>query len=170
LIQEKTMKTLLFDKFSAMGAGNDKAIREITRRFAAAGAQVVSSEVAKTLTKRAGIAFRNIDFTFADGQTVTMSVKETGDVFEVRINKSVQPLRQQDDHGKAIAEIGLLLDKKRVAFQRALARVRTPLPPSLRVSRTTLLQAKVEKRDGLKEAIALAEVELAEITGESAAA
>jgi hypothetical protein len=163
------MKTLLF-KFDAMGSGNDKAIRDITRMFDRAGVQVVSSEVAKTLTKRAGVAFRNVDFTMADGQTVTMAVKETGDVFEVKINGSVVPLRNQDDHGKAIAEIGALLDKKRVAFQRALARVKVPLPPSIRVSRTAMLAAKTEKRDGLKEAVTLAEQELAELTGEPALA
>ena len=39
-----------------------------------------------------------VDFTFADGQTVTLAVKETGDVFEVKINGKVQPLRNQDDH------------------------------------------------------------------------
>jgi len=91
------MKTIQF-KFDAMGAGNDKAIREITRLFDRAGVQVVASDVAKTLTKRAGVAFRNVDFTFADGQRVTMAVKETGDVFEVKINGKVVPLRQQDDH------------------------------------------------------------------------
>lgn len=163
------MKTLLFN-FSAMGAGNDKAIKDITRLFDRAGAQVVSSEVGKTLTKRAGVAFRTVDFTFADGQTVTLAVKETGDVFEVKVNGKVQPLRQQDDHAKTIAEIGALLDRKRAAFQKALAMIKTPVPPRLRATRTTIMAAKVAKRDGLREAVAIKTAELAEITGETAAA
>jgi hypothetical protein len=160
------MKTLLFN-FGAMGAANDKSIREITKRFDRAGTQVVSHDVAKTLTKRLGVAFRNVEFTFADGQTVTMAVKETGDVFEVRINGKVTPLRQQDDHGATIVEIAALLDKRRAAFQRALAKVKVPLPPSLRVSKTSVIEQKIAKRDGLKEAIALKEEELAELTAEA---
>ena len=160
------MKTIQF-KFEAMGAANDKTLREITRRFDKAGTQVVSSDVAKTLTKRAGVAFRNVNFTFADGQCVAMAVKETGDVFEVRINGKVVPLREQDDHAGTIREIAALLDKRRAAFQRALARVKTPLPPSLRVSKTSLIDAKIAKRDGLREAIALKEEELVELTAEA---
>jgi hypothetical protein len=163
------MKTILF-KFESMGAGNDKALRDISKLFDRAGAQVVGSEVAKTLTKRAGVSFRNVDLTFADGQTVTLGVKETGDVFEVKINGSVVPLRNQDDHAKTVAEIASLLDRRRVAFQRAMTRVKVPIPPSARVSRTTLLAAKTEKRDALKEAVTLAEQELAELAGTAAAA
>lgn len=158
------MKTLLF-KFEAMGAGNDKAIRDITRLFDRAGVQVVSSEVAKTQTKRSGVSFRNVDFTFADGQRVTLAVKETGDVFEVKINGTVVPLRQQDDHTKTVVEIAGLLDRRRAAFQRALARIKVPLPPSARISRTTLLTMKTEKLESLKEAVSLAEEELALLTG-----
>lgn len=159
------MKTLLFN-FGAMGAANDKSIREIVRLFDKAGTQVVSHDVAKTLTKRVGVAFRNVDLTFADGQKVTLAVKETGDVFEVRINAKVVPLRQQDDHAATIKEIAALLDKRRPAFQRALARIKTPLPPSLRVSKTSLIDQQISKRDSLKEAIALKEEELAELLAE----
>lgn len=162
------MKSLVFDIESL--ASNEKTIREAKRLFARAGAHVVDAQVAPQMQKKAGVGYRNVDFTFADGQTVTMSVKTTGDVFEVRINKSVVPLRQQDDHVKAIGEIASLLDKKRAAFQRSLARVKTPLPPSLRTSRTSLIAAKIEKRDGLKELVSQAEATLAELTGESASA
>lgn len=157
------MKTILF-KFDSMGAANDKAIRDITKLFERAGVKVVSSDVAKTLIKRAGVSFRNVSFTFADGQTVTLGVKETGDVFEVKVNGSVVPIRQQDDHAKTIAEVAALLDRKRSAFQKAMARIKVPVPSSARVSRATLLVAKTEQRDALKEAVAMAEQELSELT------
>lgn len=156
------MKTILF-KFEAIGAANDKAIREITRLFERAGAQAVSSDVGAGTTKRAGVEFRSVNFTFADGQRVTLAVKETGDVFEVKVNSSVVPLRNQDDHAKAIVEIAAVMDRKRAAFQRALARVKVPIPPSARVSRTTLLAKKTERRDALKAEVAAAEKELAQL-------
>lgn len=158
------MKPILFN-FESMGAARDKALSDMTKLFTRNGLQVVSSEVSKAPIKRAGISLRNVDFTFADGQTVTLGVKETGDIFEVRINKAVQPLRDQEDPAKAVAEIAGLLDKKRMAFQRAMARVKVVIPPSVRVNRRTLLSAKVEKRDGLREAVSLAKQALAELVG-----
>lgn len=151
-------------------AAKDKAIRETARLFSRAGAQVVATEVAKALSRRAGVSFRNIDFTFADGQTVTLAVKATGDVFEVKINGKVTPMRQQDDHAKAIVEITERMDRGRGAYQRALARVKVPVPAGIRVSRTAQLAAKVEKRDALKEAVGLARGTLAGLTGEAAPA
>lgn len=161
------MKPILFN-FDAMSGGKDKALRDISRLFEKAGAPVVSSSVDDKVTRRAGVAFRNVNLTFADGQTVTFGVKETGDIFEVRINNSVVPLREQDNPTKSIAEIALLLDKRRAAFQRAMARVKVPLPPSVRVNRKTLMDAKVNKRDGLREAVKTAKEELSELTGTSA--
>lgn len=155
------MKTLLFN-FDATGKA--KALTDIAKLFERAGTQVVSSEVAPTLSKRAGIAFRNVDLTMADGQRVTLGVKETGDVFEVRINGSVVPLRHQDDHAQAIKEVAGLLDKGRAAFQRAQSRVKVPLPPSLRVSRKNMLAAKTQRRDALKVQVEEAEAELAALT------
>jgi hypothetical protein len=153
------MKTLLFD-FENMAA-KDKAMREVIKLFGRANAQVVSSEVAKTTTRRAGVTFRNVDFTFADGQVVTLAVKSTGDVFEVRINHKVAPLRYQDDHVKAIAEIAERMDRGRGIFQKQLARVRVPLPPSIKVSRSNMLVALIAKRDVLVGAVAEAKATLA---------
>lgn len=158
------MKTLLFN-FDA--SGKAQALIEVAKLFERAGCKVVISAVAPTVGTRAGVKFRNVDFTFADGQRVTLAIKETGDVFEVRINGAVTPLRQQDDHALAIKEIAGLLDKRRANFQRAQARVKVPLPPSLRVSRKTMLTAKVERRDNLKVAVAEAEAVLAELKGET---
>lgn len=162
------MKPLVFN-FENLAA-KDKAVQETARLFGRAGAQVITSEVAKTLSRRMGVSFRNIDFTFADGQTVTLAVKSTGDVFEVKVNGKVTPIRQQDDHAKAVAEIADRMDKGRGAYQRALARVRVTMPLSIRVSRATMVAAKVSKRDALKEAVGIARETLASLTGEPAPA
>lgn len=144
------MKTLVFE----LDKGNkDRAVREASRLFKRAGAQVVGSEVDANLSRRAGVSFRNIHFTFADNQRVTFAVKTSGDVFEVRLNGKPLPLRNQDDHAKAIGEIAERMDAGRAAYQRALARVRVPLPPSIKVSRTKLVAALIERRDNLKAAI-----------------
>lgn len=161
------MKNLLFD-FQNL---NDKAaaVKKAAQAFARAGANVVSSDVDKTTSRRAGITFRNVHFTFADGQTVTMAIKQSGDVFEVKLNGKLIPIRNQDDHGEAIKEVVGRLDAGRAAFQKAMAKVKVPLPPVSRVSRANLIKAKTERRDALKEAVTEAERTLAELQGGAAA-
>lgn len=146
----------------------DKAVKTVVQRFRLAGANVITSEVDKKMSIRAGVTFRNLNLTFADGQTVTMAFKSTGDVFEVKINGKVTPLKGQDDYQAAVSEIAGRMDKGRDAFQRALARVKVPLPPSIRVSRSNLLKAKIERRDALKESIKLLRDELTSLIGGAA--
>lgn len=159
------MKTLVFDLEKG---GRDRALKEATRLFKRAGAQVVSSDVDKSLMRRAGVSFRNINFTFADNQTVTFAVKATGDVFEVRLNGKPLPLRHQDDHALAIGEIAERMDAGRAAYQRALAKVRVPLPPSIRVSKANRIVQLTERRDNLKVAVAEAKSTYEKLTLEPA--
>lgn len=154
------MKNLIFD----LDKGNkDQALREAAKLFKRAGATVVSSDVDAGLSRRAGVTFRNVNFTFADNQRVTFAVKSTGDVFEVRLNGKALPLRHQDDHVKAIGEITDRMDAARGAFQRALAKVHVPLPPSIRTSRTNMLTALTQRRDNLKSAVDEAKATLAKL-------
>jgi hypothetical protein len=161
------MNTLIFE----LDQGNkSKALRESTRLFKRAGAQVVSAEVDAKLSRRAGVTFRNINFSFADNQTVTFAVKTTGDVFEVRLNGKAIPLRHQDDHALAIGEIAERMDAGRAAYQRALAKVRVPLPPSIRVARVNMITALTERRDNLVAAVSEAKATYEKLTGVPAAA
>jgi len=157
------MKTITFDFDNA--SARARSIREISKEFTKVGAQVVTAEADQNTSRRAGITFRNLNLTFADGQTVTLAVKSTGDVFEVKINGKVTPLREQDDHRKTILEIATKMEVGRAKFQAALARVRVPLPASIRTSRTSMLVAKQARRDELVEAISLAKAQYAEIKG-----
>lgn len=157
-------KQVIF-KFDSTGAANKKAINDITRLFATAGAQVVSHDVATTTSKRAGIDFRAVNFTFADSQTVTLNVKATGDVFEAKVNGSVVPLKEQDDHAGTIKELAAQMTRRRAAFQKSLARVKTPTPAGVRQSRAQKLTAKQAERDGLQTKVNEAKTELSELTG-----
>jgi hypothetical protein len=141
------MKTLIFQFENP--SDKDKSVKEAVRLFGRAGAQVVTSEVDKATSKRSGVAFRNFNLTFADGQTVALAIKSTGDVFEVRINGKVTPMRNQDDHKLAIEEVAAKMDQGRAAFQKALAKIKTPLPPGIKASRTTIVTTLTGRRDAL---------------------
>lgn len=153
------MKSLVFDFEKA--STKDSAVKATVKLFLRAGVQVVTSSVDQATSRKAGVTYRNVNFTFADGQTVTLGVKNTGDVFEVKINGKPTPLRNQDDHALAIAEIASKMDVGRSKFQKMLALIKIPLPPSIRTSRANMVVALTEKRDNLKSAVESATAELA---------
>ena len=103
-------------------SSNDKALRTFTRAFGRLGANVVQTEVPQRIKRTAGISYKEVNLTFADSQTVTLCVKKTGDIFQVKLNGKALPIRNQDDQKKAVKEIVDAMDSGRAAFQRKLAR------------------------------------------------
>ena len=68
------------------------SIKAAKRLFTQAGAPVVSVEIEEKLRRSAGISYRNVSFAFGDSQVVMMSVKATGDIFQVKLNGKVLAL------------------------------------------------------------------------------
>ena len=162
-------ETKLLFSFSASGSTNSQTITQLKKLFAKAGAQVVNVDVPTTLSQRVGVTYRSVLLTFGDGQTVTLNVKdETGDVFEIRINGSVVPLRNQDDHAETVKEVAALMNRKRAAFQRAAAKAKTPLPAGIKATRVKKLDAKRARRDELQGQVDTARTELQSLTGQAA--
>jgi hypothetical protein len=156
-------KTLIFDFFNL--SGKDRAIAAAKRYFARAGATVVSVDVDKTVSKTMGVAFREVQFSFSDSQVVAFGIKESGDVFAVKVNGKQVPLHAQDDHIKAVAEIVSYMDRGRAKFQAAMARARVALPPTVRTAAPRLEQVWRDKVAGLNEAIGIARATLGELRG-----
>lgn len=129
------MKNLIFDIYNL--SHKDKAIATARREFDRAGAQVTSVDVASTTKKALGVEYREVQFGFADSQNVLFGITATGDVAQVKLNGKVVAMKNQDDHGKAIAEIVTLMTKGRAKFQAALARKKVALPlPSAQLPRS----------------------------------
>ncbi|MGL5290055.1 MAG: hypothetical protein ACRC9N_11345 [Aeromonas sp.] len=156
------MANALLFPFSAM-SNNDPAIKALAQHFKKAGASVVQAEVGSSVRKASGIAYREITLAFADSQVIALKIKETGDVFEVRINKTLTPIRNQDDHAAAIKEMVKLMDGGRAAFQRKLAKQLVALPPAVKTATPKIEQLLADKRDKIKAEIADIERQLNEV-------
>lgn len=130
-----------FDDLSA----KDKAVKSIQRQFARLGASVVSVDIPTTTKRKAGLTYREVNLTFADSQTVTLAVKKTGDIFEVRLNKKAIPIKNQDDQPKALAEIVDAMNAGRAAFQKKLAAVKIPLPSGVKTTTKKKTEAQAER-------------------------
>jgi hypothetical protein len=159
-------KNLLFT-FSDLST-KDKAAKKAVTYFTRAGASVVSESVSPGVKRTSGISYRELMLTFADSQTVTMRIKESGDIYQVLLNGKVIPIKNQDDHTAAIAEITAHMDAGRTKFQAKLAKAQVKVPPKIKTAAPKMLQVLTEKRDGLKEAIAEVRAEIAQLRGEAA--
>ena len=155
------MKTLIFDFFKA--SDKDKSIAKAKRYFEQAGALVSSVDVDAKVKRVAGVSFRDVHFGFADSQTLSFGIKETGDVYQVKVNGRLTPLKHQDDHLKAIGELVAAMAKGRAKFQAALAKVKVELPKSIRTAAPKIEVALREQIATVDEAIVAAQERLAEL-------
>lgn len=159
-------KTLLFD-FESLSS-KEKAAKQVTRYFAQAGAPVVQLEVGNTTRRTAGVSYRELMLTFADSQQITLRIKQSGDIYQVVLNGKLQPIKSQDDHLKAIAELAQAMDKGRSKFQQLLVAAKPTLPKGIRTAAPTLEQRLTEKRDALQTAVSEARTRLDPLKGQPA--
>lgn len=156
------MKNLLFS-FEDLGTKSDKALVKLKQYFSRANAPVVTAEPGAKTLRTSGISYRELFLTFGDSQRVTLRIKQTGDVYQVLINDKLTPLKAQDDHIKAVAEIAQKLDAGRAKFQKALANVKVPLPKGIRTAAPKLEEQLKIREEELDAAIGEAQQELADL-------
>lgn len=154
-------KNIVF-KFEEMSS-KDKAAKAVATHFKRAGAEIVQVDVAPNVKRTSGISFRELSITFADSQIIIFRVKQSGDIYQALLNGKVRPMKNQDDHAAAIAELVAAMDAGRTAFQKKLAKAKVKLPNSIKTTVPNKEKLLIEKRDSLKEAIAEAEKKLAEL-------
>lgn len=141
----------------------DKAAKQVMKYFARAGAPAVAQNVDPKVKRTSGISYREMTLTFADSQVVTLRIKDPGDIYQVLINGKLVPIKNQDDHVKAVAEIVAMLDSGRTKFQAKLAKTQVKIPPTIKTAAPKMLQVFTEKRDGLKSAIAEVRAEIEQL-------
>lgn len=156
------MKNLLFS-FEDLGTKSDKALVKLKQYFSRASAPVVTAEPGAKTLRTSGISYRELFLTFGDSQRVTLRIKQTGDVYQVLVNDKLTPLKAQDDHIKAVAEIAQKLTAGRDKFQKALANVKVPLPKGIRTAAPKLEEQLKIREEELDAAISEAQQELAEL-------
>jgi len=100
-----------------------ESMKRLIEMFAMLGETLVNHDVDKTLKRSAGITYKDLSLTFADSQTVTFSIKQTGDIWKVKLNNKQIALRNQDAHKPeaVIQEIAQKIKAGRTAYQKALA-------------------------------------------------
>ena len=148
---EPTMQNLIFS-FEDL-SDKDKALRQIQRTFVRLGENVVQTDIPSQTKRRAGISYKEVTLTFADGQSVTFGVKKTGDIFQVKLNGKQMPIRNQDDQKKALEEIASAMDKGRAAFQKRQALIKVEPPKNIRTAAPKMQEVLANRKAELLAAI-----------------
>ena len=155
-------KNLIFS-FEDMGLKSDAATRNLVKYFARAGNPVVQGNAIPTVKRTAGISYREMVLTFGDSQKVIMRIKQSGDIYQVLLNDKIIPIKNQDDHVKAIAEIAQALHGGSAKFQAMLVKLKAKPPAGVRTAAPKMEAVLTEKRDTLKTAIATVREEMAKL-------
>lgn len=132
------MDTLI--SFDDLKAGA-RTLKKLVQAFTRAGSPVASTDIDPKTRRTSGVSYRQVQLSMTDNQVVLMMVKATGDVFQVKVNGAVMPLKNQSDQVKAVAEIVKALDAGRAKFQAKLARQKVALPKGI-----TTAAPKMEER------------------------
>lgn len=132
------MDTLI--SFDDLKAGA-RTLKKLVQAFTRAGSPVASTDIDPKTRRTSGVSYRQVQLSMTDNQVVLMMVKTTGDVFQVKVNGAVMPLKNQSDQVKAVAEIVKALDAGRAKFQAKLARQKVALPKGI-----TTAAPKMEER------------------------
>ena len=148
---------ILFD-FNDLKQGK-KALKKLQSSFVRAGAPVASMDVDPRIRRTAGHTYRQVQIGFSDNQTIILSVTPNGDIFQVKVNGSVTPIKNQTDHKKAVAELVAILDRGRVKFQQKMARRRVQLPKGIKTAAPKLV-------DKLRSGIAELDTKITEAEGQ----
>ncbi len=141
----------------------DKAAKKVAQLFQRAGAPVIQTEADSRIKRTAGVTYREMHFTHADGQRTSIRITKSGDVGQVLINGSVIPLKNQDNPTKAIGEITKRLEDGRAKFQAKLARTKVELPKGIKTAAPKLEQKLTEEVQRLDSLIAQRSTELADL-------
>lgn len=151
--------------FDDLKAGK-AALKKLVQAFTRAGSPVASTDIDPKTKRTSGINYRQVQITMTDSQVVTLGVKTTGDIFEVKVNGSVLPIKAQDNQIKAVAEIVKALDAGRTKFQQKLARKKVALPTGITTAAPKMEQKLAQASAELDDQIATAKARVNELRAE----
>ncbi|NDI85057.1 defense against restriction DarA-related protein [Undibacterium crateris] len=149
--------------FSEMGSAKDASTKAIRKAFLRAGAEVAQADILPGLKRTSGITYRELQLIFSDSQTVTLMVKQSGDIFQVKLNGKIIPIKNQDDHQEAATELAAKMESGRTSFQKRLASIKVALPAAIKTSVVKIEESLQTRLGALNDAIAEVNEQIAAI-------
>lgn len=155
----------LLISFDGLKAGT-AALKKLVQAFTRAGSPVATSDLDPRTRRTLGVNYRVVDLTMTDNQKVSLGVKSTGDIYEVKVNGQAFPITAQNDQRKAVGEIVKALDAGRAKHQAKLARQKVALPKGITTAAPRMEQKLAQASADLDAQIATAKARVNELRTE----
>lgn len=155
----------LLISFDGLKAGT-AALKKLVQAFTRAGSPVATSDLDPRTRRTLGVNYRVVDLTMTDNQKVSLGVKSTGDIYEVKVNGQALPITAQNDQRKAVGEIVKALDAGRAKHQAKLARQKVALPKGITTAAPRMEQKLAQASADLDAQIATAKARVNELRTE----
>lgn len=163
--------------FDDMKVKGDKTITALIQAFKKQNIRVVRQSIDISQIKRqAGISYRELTLTTEDSQRVQFLIKQTGDIFKVKISAisgkldalREMPIKNQHDHDLAIKEIATKLETQRKPFQKKMEKlaendVAKELKDKMKITVRKTEQVLQDEIKQIDEALSEADKRLAEL-------
>ena len=157
--EHKTRK-LIFKFNETNLKGDVQGMGKLKRLFKRSGQYLVGAEVENKVRRSSGTTYRKIFLSFVDSQTIELWVTRTGDIFKIKVNNGIKPLKHQYNHVAAIAEMAGYLDSGRVAFQRKLARQKITISTTKKMPRLSNIKKLETEYDEIQAEIKATKAEI----------
>lgn len=140
---------VIFMDYAKLTVNDKTAPKDLLKVFKRAGAEIAQSSVGKEKRENS-TSFKPIFILFSDSQSVELRVKKTGDIYQVRLNNKVLPIKNQDDEKLAAGEIVKAVEGNSRKFQALQARKKVKFPVGLKSTfkrKEEILQERINELD-----------------------
>lgn len=104
------------------GNVTEKGLKQLIDAFRKAGQKVVSVEATNRTVKKDRLATKKFALRFENGQAVTCSVGDQGDIIETKLNATVLPVKAMDNMNSYAREVTQKMQANQARFDKSLAR------------------------------------------------
>lgn len=103
------------------GNVTERGLKDLVKAFKRAGSPVTDVEATNRATRKNGVRVKAAKFFFENGQKITLFIGDQGDIFQLTLNSTKQPLPDVDSERELAKEIHKLLERNQASFDKRQA-------------------------------------------------
>lgn len=100
----------------------EKGLKKLIDAFRKAGQKVVNVETTNRVVKKDRLATKKFTFRFENGQSITCTVGDQGDIIETKLNTTIIPVKAMDTMNGYAKEVSQKMQANQARFDKSLAR------------------------------------------------
>lgn len=100
----------------------ERGLKKLINALKSAGAAVTDIEASNRKTRKDGEQVKKAKFFFENGQSMTLFIGDAGDIFQMTLNATKQPIPSVKNERQLANEMVRLMERNQAKFNKAVAR------------------------------------------------